>query len=159
MDSDEILSESIHQGSTPAASESDETSSCPRKRKGRMSEAEKLSVSTSSSERSRKGRSEQHALAANLSAPRKRPECGSLKDKGIYRHHNRPNGCGLYHWRQYGNLPHARTQEIVNKEGHIVTEKVFEWRGLFKNINGRKKFVEGKKGAETICLTEDQIDF
>ena len=75
-----------------------------------------------------------------------------MKDQGIYAHHFRPKGRGLCNWRQYGNLPHARTQEILNKHGNIVTQKVFEWRGLFKDINGRKKFVEGKKGVATICL-------
>jgi len=159
MDADEIPSDLSHHGSTLAASMESDESSCPKKRKGRMSEAEKLSVSTSSSERSRKGSTEHCALAVGSPAPRSRPEPGSLKDQGIYAHHIRPKGRGLWNWRQYGNLPHARTQEILNKDGNIVTQKVFEWRGLFKDINGRKKFVEGKKGAATICLTEAQIDF
>ena len=74
MDSDEIPSDLSHHGSTLAASMESDESSCPKKRKGRMSEAEKLSFSTSSSERSGKA-----ALSIVLSPlvhekPRSRPE-------------------------------------------------------------------------------------
>jgi len=115
-----------------------------------VNEAEKLGVSTSSSERSRRSKNEDYNLAADL--PALQP--GALMDHNIYAHNSRPRGRGLCNWRQYGNLPHACTHDIIDKDGNILRQKVFEWRGLFKDINGRETFVDGKNGAATIRLIE-----
>lgn len=114
---------------------------------------------TSSSERSRKGNIELSNRVADLPAPRTRPQSGALVDQGIVAVHSRPNASGLYHWSQYGNLPHANTREVIDKDGNLVKEKVFEWRGLFQKINGRKTFVAGKKGGTKLSITEAHIDF
>ena len=81
-----------------------------------------------------------------------------MVDQGILAVHTRPNARGLYHWSHFGNLPPAKTHEIVDTDGSVHTEKVFEWRGLFKVINGRKRFVAGK-GETMMCITEAHIDF
>ena len=54
MDSHEIETISLPHGSTLVASTKNDEASCLKKRKSRLSEAQKLAVSTSSSERSRK---------------------------------------------------------------------------------------------------------
>lgn len=159
MYSDDIPSTLMPQDSNLVPSTQRGEASCPKRRRGRLSEAEKLGVSTSSSERSRKSKKEDYNLAADSPAPRKRPQPGALMDHGIYAFHSRPIGSGLCNWRQYGNLPHARTHDIIDKDGNILRQKVFEWRGLFKDINGRETFVEGENGAATIRLTEAHVDF
>ena len=159
MDSHEIETISLPHGSTLVASTENDEASCLKKRKSRLSEAQKLAVSTSSSERSRKGNIELSNRVADLPAPRTRPQSGALVDQGIVAVHSRPNASGLYHWSQYGNLPHANTREVIDKDGNLVKEKVFEWRGLFQKINGRKTFVAGKKGGTKLSITEAHIDF
>lgn len=159
MDSDEIMISSLPHGSTLVASTENDEAACSKRRKSRLSEAQKLDVSTSSSERGRKDNTKFSNRVADLPAPRTRPQPGALVDQGIIASHTRPNASGLYHWSQYGNLPHANTRESVDKDGNIVKEKVFEWRGLFKKINGRKKFVAGKKGGTILSITEAHIDF
>jgi len=159
MDSDEIIISSLSHGSTLVASTENDEASCSKRRKSRLSEAQKLAVSTSSSERSRKDNTKFSYRVADLPAPRTRPQPGALVDQGIIASHTRPNASGLYHWSQYGNLPHTNTRESVDKDGNIVKEKVFEWRGLFKKNNGRKKFVAGKKGGAILSIAEAHIDF
>ena len=92
-------------------------------------------------------------------SPRKRPEPGAMTDRvGIYVPHERLHSKGLLNWRRYGKLPPAQT--IIDKYGYGV--KVFEWRGLFKNVDGRERvFSPGKdnSGKDTLIIREAALDF
>jgi len=92
-------------------------------------------------------------------SPRKRPEPGAMTDRvGILAPHERLNSKDLLNWRRYGKLPPAQT--IIDKDGYEV--KVFEWRGLFKNVDGRERvFFPGKDnlGKDTLIIREAALDF
>jgi hypothetical protein len=82
------------------------------------------------------------AAAAVEPELRGRPEPGAMTDRGNYAQHERLHSKGLLNWRRYGKLPPAQT--IIDADGYEV--KVFEWRGLFKNVDGRKRvFFPGKR--------------
>jgi len=148
----------LNDSSFVASTENNESSDTrPKKRKAKQNELESLTSSVSASERSRSGRSKQPTLAALT--PRTKPHAGALVDQGIIAPHRRLNARGLCNWREYGNIPPARTCEIVDNDGNIRIQKVFEWRGLFTEINKQKMFVVGDNGSETLRLTEAQIDF
>jgi len=77
-----------------------------------------------------------------------------MADFGVCSPHSRPSVLGTLNWRHYNDkLPPART--IVNK--NESTSKVFEWRLLLKDVDGRTKFVESNKG-NVVSFTEHQLD-
>jgi hypothetical protein len=95
-------------------------------------------------------------------SPRERPEPGAMADRGNYAQHERLHSKGLLNWRRYGKLPPAQT--IIDADGYEV--KIFEWRGLFKNVDGRKRvFFPGKDylgeqgGTDAIAIREEVVDF
>lgn len=89
--------------------------------------------------------------------PRLRPEPGAMAEPpggGVYSAHERPNSRGLLNWRNYGVLPRAKTVEV---QGEQV--KVYVWRGLFQEIDGRKVFAEQEDGPDEIEMSESKLDF
>ena len=79
---------------------------------------------------------------------------GAMADFGVYSPHSRTSVLRTLNWRHYKDkLPPART--IANKNGS--TSKVFEWRLLLKDVDGRTKFVESNKG-NVVSFTEHQLD-
>lgn len=92
--------------------------------------------------------------AAAEPSPRPRPDPEAYAVPGVIAPHTRPKSSGLLHWSNYGNLPKAK---ITVVEGEQV--KVFEWRGLFQEINSRKVFTEQEDGPDLLEMSESKLDF
>ena len=73
--------------------------------------------------------------------PRTRPAAGVMAVHGPYAPHTRLCARGLFNWRNYGKLP---TATVVMKDGCLTKE--FVWSGLFKDVKGRKVFIESGTG-------------
>jgi hypothetical protein len=77
-----------------------------------------------------------------------------MADVSIIAPRTRPSVRGRLHWKHYNNtMPPAIT--ITNADG--TSTKVFEWRMLLKDIDGRQKLVESSEG-ETKKITEGFLD-
>ncbi len=84
--------------------------------------------------------------------PRPRPLPGAMVDVGICAPHTRRRG--RLHWTRYTNeMPPAIT--VVNGDGSAT--KVFEWKMLLKNVDGRMKLVKSKEG-KTVRTHEPFIE-
>ena len=106
---------------------------------------------------------------------RPRPEPGAmalpLRGSGIRADGRRMFARGYYNWRNYGKLPPAKTYEkmeiveIPGPDGELrrvenrTVHKVFEWTGLFKDIEGQRIFVPQKGGKDRIQISEAVLDF
>ena len=56
-----------------------------------------------------------------------------------------------------GTMAKSRLRRLSLK-GSLST-KIFEWTGLFKNVKGRKVFVESGAGKDVLRISEAEIDF
>lgn len=167
MDSDDESNKAEANGTLKRA-DAESASAPERKRRVRLSEAQKLAAAgnMSSAERFRSLSpvaaqvevAETSPAAAEL-PQRPRPEPGAMAEPtggGVYKAHERPNSQGLLNWRNYDTLPPART--VVLKGGEEV--KVFEWVGLFtKDKDGRRVFVAKQDGPNRIEMSEYVLDF
>ena len=89
--------------------------------------------------------------------PRPRPEPGAMAEPlggGVYRTQERPNSRGLLNLRNCGVLSPAKTFDTGG--AHV---KVFMWRGLFQEIEGRMVFTEQESGPDVIQMSESKLDF
>jgi hypothetical protein len=166
MDSDDE-SQKAASNATLKRADAESDSAPERKRRTRLSEAQKLAAAgnMSKAERFRSSSpvaaqikvAETSAAAAEL-LPRPRPEPGARAEPpcgGVYKAHIRQNSQGLLNWRNYGALPPARTVVLKGEE-----VKVFEWIGLFtKDKDGRRVFVEKLDGPNRIEMSEYVLDF
>ena len=80
--------------------------------------------------------------------PRPRPAPGAMAIVGELATHERPGAKGFRHWKKYGDLPPAHTIDGV---------KVVAWKGIFKEVRGVVKFVEGNDGR-ILLISEAKID-
>ena len=142
---------------TPMEAEQAPGEVTPKPKRKRSTQNSMLNINQSNSERSRDGRSSVSPApesSPELLEPRTRPLAGAMADEGIYIHHARLSARGIYNWRNYGKIP---TPKVVVKGG--LSTKIFEWTGLFKNVKGRKVFVESGAGKDVLRISEAEIDF
>lgn len=90
----------------------------------------------------------QQAAAPVVLEPRPRPAPGAMAIVGELATHERPGAKGFRHWKKYGDLPPAHTIDGV---------KVVAWKGIFKEVRGVVKFVEGNDGR-ILLISEAKID-
>ena len=92
---------------------------------------------------------EPQAVAPVELQARPRPAAGAMAEVCEIATHDRPKGQGQLHWKKYGELPPAR----VGPDG----KKIYEWKGLFKEVRGHMKFHESD-GGEVVSIPAAKVE-